>query len=676
MKGPAQMRGLSLPDRLQRPCKLLPLFVMLLAMSTSSLSQILPTPTAVTDPKKLESKNIPTFDPATFSIEKLYMTRAIGGSDWSPDGKQIVFVSNISGRNNLWLVPSSGGWPTQLTISDQRQAGPNWSPDGRWIAFISDYDGDEMWDIFLASPHTGDVVNLTTSRETAEQSPAWSPDGKFLAYQRKAKTAPSYDIDIIDVETRRTRHITQDTPPQLSNNHPIFSPDGKWLAWTQAHASEKDSNVFVADVSTGKAINVTQHSGDALFSASEWSPDGKTLLITSNAQNGYDNVGLLDIATKKIEWLTRDKWEINAGGFSPDGKTITWTANVDGNTDIYLYDLGGKKATPMGLVGVNHLGGSESAFTKDGGRMLYYHNAADAPNDLWVYDVTMRKPQQITQSLVAGLRSDFMVQPYLVHYPSKDRKWIISALAYIPNNIIRNQKYPAIIYIHGGPVSQSVNNFNRIIQYMLSQGYVVIAPNYRGGSGFGREFQEANRKDAGGQELQDVVDAAEFIKGSGFVDPKKLIVMGGSYGGYLSMMAVTKFPDLWAAGVPIVPFVNWFTEFQNEDPQLQEFDRLFMGDPVKDKALWEDRSPINFIDRIKAPLLLLAGGNDPRCPPTEARQVADAIKKRGGTVQLKIYENEGHGFSRVENQIDANKRVSDFLKTHVPSPGCGCSVVQ
>jgi dipeptidyl aminopeptidase/acylaminoacyl peptidase len=152
--------------------------------------------------------------------------------------------------------------------------------------------------------------------------------------------------------------------------------------------------------------------------------------------------------------------------------------------------------------------------------------------------------------------------------------------------------------------------------------------------------------------------------------------MGASYGGYLAMMAVTKAPEIWAAAVPIVPFVNWFTEFQNEEPTLQEYDRLFMGDPVKNKALWEDRSPINFIDRITAPLLLLAGENDPRCPPSEAKQVADAIRKHGGSAQLKIYANEGHSFSRLENQIDAYRRASDFIKSHVPSPGCGCTVFE
>ena len=269
-----------------------------------------------------------------------------------------------------------------------------------------------------------------------------------------------------------------------------------------------------------------------------------------------------------------------------------------------------------------------------------------------------------------------MVSPYLVHYPSRDGKFTISAFAYVPNNIQRNGKFPAIVYIHGGPAVQSVDSFNRFIQYIVNQGYLVIAPNYRGSTGYGKEFTDANMGDAGGQELNDVLDAAEWIKKSGFVDPKKLIVMGGSYGGYLSMMAVTKAPDMWAAAVPIVPFVNWFTEIANEDPSLREYDLATMGDPVKNKALYEDRSPINFVDKIKAPILLLAGGNDPRCPPSEAQQVADAIKKNGGKVQLKIYHDEGHGFSRVENQIDAYRAVSDFLKVHVPSPGCGCSVYE
>jgi len=228
--------------------------------------------------------------------------------------------------------------------------------------------------------------------------------------------------------------------------------------------------------------------------------------------------------------------------------------------------------------------------------------------------------------------------------------------------------------VHGGPTSQTVNSFNRFIQHMVNQGYMVIAPNYRGSTGYGKEFQQANLFDMGGGDLQDVMAAADFIKQTGYLDPKKIALVGGSYGGYLTMMGVTKAPEVWAAGVPIVPFVNWFTEIRNEDPVLQQSDLATMGDLEKNKDLFHDRSPIFFVDKIKAPLLLLAGGNDPRCPKEESQQVIDAVKKRGGTVELKVYENEGHGFARVENQIDAYKRVSDFLKAHVPPADCGCTI--
>jgi dipeptidyl aminopeptidase/acylaminoacyl peptidase len=277
---------------------------------------------------------------------------------------------------------------------------------------------------------------------------------------------------------------------------------------------------------------------------------------------------------------------------------------------------------------------------------------------------------------MAGVRSEDMVEPFLVHYPSRDGKWTISAFVYAPYNAPRNGQHAAIVYVHGGPTAQTENSFNRLIQYVVNKGYFVIAPNYRGSTGYGKEFQHANLFDMGGGDLQDVLAAADWIKQTGYPDPKKLILMGGSYGGYMTMMGVTKAPEVWAAGVPIVPFVNWFTEIENEDPVLRESDLATMGDPVENKARYEDRSPINFIDRVKAPLLLLAGGHDPRCPKSEAQQVVDAIKKRGGVVEYKVYENEGHGFSKVENQIDAYKRVADFLQARVPPADCGCSLTE
>jgi dipeptidyl aminopeptidase/acylaminoacyl peptidase len=654
-------------------------FAIVIVMSTFAPAQTLPVPRVITDPKQITSKPSAQVEQnqQSLSIEKLYMTRNVGRSSWSPDGKSVVFVSNISGRNNLWMVPAEGGWPTQLTVSDQRQTAPAWSPDGKWIAYMSDFDGDEQWDIFIVSPKTGQVVNLTHTREIAEEYPRWSSDGRYLAYTVKPKTSSVYEIDVFDMVMRDVKHITAGTPADRLNDNPIWSRDGKWIVYTQEQAKGTDSNIFVADVKTGESSRLTAHDGEQLYRANDFSPDGKKLLITSNAANGYENVGLLEIASKQITWLTKDKWEMHGGNFSPDGKHVSWTANVEGNADVYLHDLVSGKTAALPLPkGVNDLAGEPSAFKKDGSRLLYKHEGAGAPSDLWVYQLATGKSHQVTQSLVAGVKSEDMVEPFQVHFPSRDGKWTISAFVYVPFNMVRNGLNAAIVYVHGGPTSQSVNSFNRFIQHMVNQGYMVIAPNYRGSTGYGKEFQHANLFDMGGGDLQDVLAAADFIKQTGFLDPKKVVLMGGSYGGYLTMMGVTRAPEVWAAGVPIVPFVNWFTEIENEDPVLRQSDLATMGDPEKNKALFEDRSPIFFVDQIKAPLFLLAGGNDPRCPEEESKQVIDAIKKRGGVVEFKIYQNEGHGFARVGNQIDAYQRVSGFLKAHVPPADCSCTVTE
>jgi dipeptidyl aminopeptidase/acylaminoacyl peptidase len=654
--------------------RVLCLLFMVVFMSILATSQSLPAVQAITDPKQISSKPDARVE-KNLSIEKLYMTRLVGGSTWSPDGRTVAFVSNLSGRNNIWLVPSEGGWPMQLSVSDQRQTSPTWSPDGKWIAYMSDYDGDEQWDVFLVSPKTGQVVNLTNTREIAEESPTWSSDGRYLAYMVKPKTSSVFEIDVYDTVLRDVKHLTTGTSKDRMNIAPIWSSDGTFIVYTQEQSKGTDSNVFLVDAASAQSTLLTPHDGERTYSANDISPDGKKVLITSNAVDGYDNVGLLDIATKKIQWVTQEKWEIAGESFSPDGKFLTYSANIDGNTDIYLYDTGSGKAHPLPLLkGVNYSAGRPSPFTRDNSRLLYYHTGPTAPGDLWVYSIVDGKSHQLTHSLVGGVQSQDMVEPYLVHYPSKDGKWTISAFVYMPYNLPRNGQHPAIVYVHGGPTAQTVNSFNRFVQYMANQGYIVIAPNYRGSTGYGKEFQQANLFDMGGGDLQDVLAAADWIKQTGYVDPKKLVLMGGSYGGYLTMMGVTKAPEMWAAGVPIVPFVNWFTEIQNEDPVLQQSDLATMGDLVKNKALYEDRSPINFVDQIKAPLYLLAGGNDPRCPKSEAQQVVDAVKKRGGVAEYKVYENEGHGFARVENQIDAYRRVADFLKAHVPPADCGCSL--
>src|SRR5271167_3429693 len=276
-------------------------FAMVIFISTFASAQTLTVPRAITDPKQITSKPSAQVEQnqQSLSIEKLYMTRQVGRASWSPDGKTIVFVGNMSGRNNLWIVPAEGGWPTQLTVSDQRQTAPAWSPDAKWIAYMSDYDGDEQWDIFIVSPKTGQVVNLTNTREISEEYPRWSPDGRYLAYTVKAKTSSVYEIDVYDMIMRDVKHITTGTPADKLNDNPIWSPDGKRIAYTQEQAKGTDSNIFLAEVATGESSLLTPHSGEQLYHANDFSLDGKKLLMTSNAANGYENVGLLEVASKK-----------------------------------------------------------------------------------------------------------------------------------------------------------------------------------------------------------------------------------------------------------------------------------------------------------------------------------------------------------------------------------------
>jgi dipeptidyl aminopeptidase/acylaminoacyl peptidase len=589
------------------------------------------------------------------SLHRLYHTRSVGAGRWSPDGRQICFASNETGRQNLWIVDSEGGWPLQLTVSDQRQIPGGWSPDGKWITFQSDHDGDEQWDLFAVSTGTGEVRNLTNTPEISEETARWSPDGRRLAYVSKAKTSASYEIHVMEFANGRVRQITKNTPKEFSNHDPVWSPDGRSIAFTSSRTDQKLDILYVADLKSGKLRRVSPEDSEENYHVADWSPDGRQLLISSTALNRFSNVGLLDLKTGKIEWITSETWESEAGEYR--GRSIVYESNIDGNSQIFLYDVKSRKRKAVGpKSGLSFLG--SEVFSPDHKRILYAGSGPTLPSDLYV------GARRVTNSLLAAMDPADMVEPYLVHYPSRDGL-SISAFVYVPYNLKRNRGNPAIVYVHGGPSSQHMNGFHRSVQYLVNNGYVVIAPNYRGSTGYGKDFEERNRFDMGGGDLYDVVEAARYLESTGYVNKRKIAIMGGSYGGYMTMMGLTKHPEIWAAGVAIVPFVNWFTELEHEDPILREWDLATMGDPVVNRALYEDRSPIFFIDRIRSPLLVLAGGNDPRCPKEESDQIVRAIRARGGVVEYKFYEEEGHSFARLENSIDSFERTVEFLDKYM-----------
>jgi dipeptidyl aminopeptidase/acylaminoacyl peptidase len=292
------------------------------------------------------------------------------------------------------------------------------------------------------------------------------------------------------------------------------------------------------------------------------------------------------------------------------------------------------------------------------------HQSSQRPPDFWVYDTRRGSSRQLTFSALAGLGPDRIPPSQLVHYRSFDGK-IISAFAWVPDNIQRDGSHPAIVLPHGGPTSQTVDSFNRAAAALVSRGYICIAPNVRGSTGYGVDFQRANYKDLGGGDLQDEVYGTKFLTETGYVDSKRIGITGGSYGGYMTLMAIGKTPDLWAAAVEQYGIINWFTMLQHEDPSLQAYQRSLIGDPVADRKVYEDDSPITFIRRAKAPLLVLQGDNDIRVPKQEAMQVVDILEKAGTVVAAHYYPNEGHGFAKRENQIDAIRRTIDWFERYL-----------
>ena len=629
--------------------------LLILATAVVSLAATSPDTREITEPKTITSAE--DNGAGAVPIDDLFYTRAMGGGAWSPDGKEVVFSSNFTGRLNLWKVSASGGWPIQLSQSDDRQGGAIWSPDGKWILYQSDRGGAETYDLFAIPSGGGKADNLTKTDEISETSPRWSPDGMQLAISYKKKTAPVTDVAVMDWKTRAVRNLTNETTPDHLWSGQVWGPDGKVIYATRNNAGFTDASVYRINAATGQKEELTPHEGQSRTSVSAISPDGKTLLVTADRPGGYPNVALVDTATKKLTWVTDLKWEADAGEFSPDGKWFTYVVNEDGRTDGYLAETATGKATKLNLpLGLNGFSGNPSTFSPDGKRVLVNHQSSTQPGDLWVYDPAARRATQLTFSAIASLASAKLPPSQVVHYKSFDGK-TISAFLWVPYNLKRDGSNPGIVLPHGGPTGQTVDSFNRFAAALASRGYVCIAPNVRGSTGYGMDFQKANVKDLGGGDLDDEVYAAKFLAATGFVGEKKIGITGGSYGGYMTLMAIGKKPELWAAAVEQYGIIDWKTMLEHEDPFLQEYEKSLLGDPVKDREVYENASPIKFLRQAKAPLLVLQGENDIRVPKEEAEQVVAIYKEIGKTVDSHFYPQEGHGFAKRENQIDAITRT-------------------
>jgi dipeptidyl aminopeptidase/acylaminoacyl peptidase len=620
-------------------------------------------PRAITDPRTIESPQRPASGPVP--IPDLYFTRsALGDAAWSPDGRWVVMSTNLTGRYNLWKVAAEGGWPIQLTVSDDRQAAVTVSPDGQWAVYQSDHGGDEMWDLYAVPMNGGPAVNLTKTPDVAETNPRFSPDGKTIALNRKPKASPVNDIALMEVTTHQVRPLTREASPEFQWDSVDWTADGAAIIANRRDTLGTRGGVWRVAVADGSVTPLTPPKAKGLVWASDLSPDGSLLAITSNEKGGLNQAAILDLAGGKSRWIAGSAWEQTAGGFSPDGRTMLVETNLDGRLELAAADVTGAGVAKLPLPeGFNSEGaGHGRSYTPDG-RLLVGHDAGNTPFDYWILD-RGGKASQLTNFSLASLDPAGLPASQIVSYRSFDGT-VISAVMLLPLNLKRDGTAPAVVVPHGGPTGQTLDRFSRQAIALASRGYVVIQPNVRGSTGYGEVFQKANIKDLGGGDLQDEVYAAKFLVDTGYVNPKKIGITGGSYGGFMTLMAVGRTPDVWAAGVSQYGIINWYEMLKHEDPLLQQYQRGLIGDPVTDKAVYDKASPMTYIRNTRAPLLVLQGENDIRVPRGQAAEVVETLKSVGATVDVKFYPAEGHGFVKRENQIDALQRTIDWFDKYL-----------
>lgn len=530
---------------------------------------------------------------------------------------------------------------------------PRFSPDGTKIAFALDPDGSESYHIGLYDFERDTVIDLTPQSGYAHQPNFdFSTDGRRLAILSDERG--QFALYVLDIETGRRQLL-------LDVHRPIWdvkwSPDGRFIA-AEAEAKASDRMIYILDVEKnqfhplGSARSLTRkpalenadYAGD-FFNAQHpaWSPDSKSLAFS--CQNGeWHNIGLYDAETREITWLTDSAGDDTQPAWSRSGETIGWVHSRGARTSFQFRERGGAIREIKVGDGVH----ARPQITSDGVILVY--EDVNHPPDLWKINLETGGAIQLTRSLDERLE---FVQPEEIWYAGMDG-------ARVPALLYRGKSRRAVLNIHGGPNWHYAFGWEPFMSYLAARGWTVLAPNYRGSTGYGKKWQNASRFDMGGVDMHDCAAGAKYLIENGLAE--KIAVTGRSHGGYLTMCCLTSFPELFAGGSAVVPFLNWFKSHEDAREDLQHWNIENMGDPEENRELWHERSPYFFLDRVHAPVQMICGENDLRCPASDSIEARDRLLELGKEVELLLYADEGHSFLKIENVIDAETRRVEFLE--------------
>jgi dipeptidyl aminopeptidase/acylaminoacyl peptidase len=593
--------------------------------------------------------------------------RFSAGLEFSADGRHVYFVSNMSGQFNLWRVSVDGGWPTQLTaFTDDtvRTVGVS-SGDGS-VVFCADHDGDEFHQIYLVDANGGWAEKITDDAQVQHfvDGRSFSPDGSKLAYAANARQPTDMEIWLRDLES--------------GDVHPVFgeglfsfpggwSPDGTKLLGIDLR-SNSDTSIHVIDLETGDAPEATPHDEEGIYTPGPWKPDGSGFYFLSDEGREFRGIAFYDIASGSYEWVETPEHDVEEIAASHDGRVFAWLVNEDGYDRLKLRDMESGRDLPVPDLpdGARpHLTGFQPpiALTADGSHAAVILAGPRRPPDVYIVETATGAARAVTESWIGGgFAEDELTAVELVSYPSFDGRQI-PAWLYRPRDM--DGRVPVVVAIHGGPEAQERPVYSPVYQYLVSRGIAVLATNIRGSTGYGKSYQRLIQRDWGGGDMQDWEHAAKWLREQDWVEPDRLGVWGGSYGGFAVLTCVTRLPEYWAAAVDIFGPSNLITFAKAVPPTWRRMMKKFVGDPEEDADLLRERSPLTYIENVQTPLLVIQGANDPRVVKSESDQLVEKLRSLGRTVEYIVFDDEGHGFTKRKNELATMRASVGWLEQYL-----------
>ncbi|WP_247008032.1 S9 family peptidase [Halorientalis litorea] len=595
-------------------------------------------------------------------LERYLNVRSAYGASIGPEGT-VAFLMNTTGTPQLWTLDEPGAWPEQRTFYDERVTFCTWSPERRELAFGMDEGGDEFTQLFRLDAGTGEVHPLTATPDAIHYWGGWSHDGDRIAFAANRRDESVFDVYVQGRDEQGDdARLVYEGDAWLSAVG--WSPDDTRLLLSESRSSF-DQDLSVLDIETGDRTHLTPGEDAARYASPSWGPDGEAVYCCTDRES--DTLELVRIDCDTLETATVEsggQWNLDGIALDDETGRFAYSRNVDGYTELTVGELTGPTAyetVPAPALPDGVAGGV--SFEPDADAFAVSASGRTTNTNVYVTEFGDSDAEQWTRASTAGIPPETFRAPELVHYESFDGREI-PAYFTLPADAPEGET-PVVVDIHGGPESQRRPSFSGLTQYLLSRGYAVFEPNVRGSTGYGRAYTHLDDVEKRMDSVRDVRAGAEWLTAHPAVDPGRLVAWGGSYGGFMVLSALTEYPDLWAAGVDVVGIANFVTFLENTGSWRREHREAEYGSLEEDRAFLESISPINSADSIAAPLFVLHGANDPRVPVGEAEQIAEEVAEQGVPVEKLIFEDEGHGLSKLANKIEAYTAVVEFLDTHV-----------